>query len=384
MRRFGLLILGMLLLGLGGCGSGGAPSPRYLIAVSGTKIALNDANLFLSPYNWNLDATGTATTVQPGAYLTGGFQSANIRLDLDTSSLAVLRDRVGPMIRWQVDDATPQVYQLVAGDVQIPLNAAPLSAGPHTFKVWFLAADYGQDRWNLPAESLRITGVTLDEGGTTTVPALQPKRILFFGDSITEGVHTESASKDPVRDDNARHAYPTTCAAALNAEFGVVGFARQGWTVPAQEGSNVPSFVNAWKLQFAGTPRLFTPAPDYVVVMEGPNDFSFGVAPAQLQAAVQAWLADARAVLPSTRLCIAVPFGGFERAPLTQAVQAYKAAHPADTNVFLIDLGVGIQTGLTDFSGRSSKFSHDGLHPDAATSQRLGALLADAIQAAAP
>ena len=384
MRRFGLLTLGLVLVWCAGCGSGGALFPHYTTVVTGTRVALGDANLFLSPYNWAVDGTASAVTTQPGAYLTAGFQSANVRLDIDTSFLAALPDRSGPRIRWQVDSGPAQTYQLAAGDAQIPLNSSALSAGTHTFKVWLIASDYRQDRWKLPVESLRITGLTLDAGGSTVASTLLTKRVLFFGDSITEGVHTESAHGDPTRDDDATHAFAYPCAAALNAEFGVVGEPRQGWTIAAQEGSNVPAFPASWPLQFSGKSRTFSPSPDYVIVQQGVNDALAPADPAQVKAAVQSWLVAARAAMPTSRLCIVVPFGGFERDALTQGVQAYKSAHATDTKVFLIDLGVSVQAGLTDPSGQPSLRSHDGIHPDAATSQALGTQLGAAILAAAP
>ena len=261
MRRSGLLTLVLLLAWCGGCGSGDALSPHYTTAIAGTRIPLNDPNLFFSPYNWSLESTTAAVTTHPGAYVTGGFQSANVRLDIDTSALAALPSRAGPRLRWQVDSGQTQSYQLAVGDVQIPLNSGSLAAGSHTFKVWFVAADSAQDRWKLPVEALRITGMTLDAGGTTAAPTLLSKRVLFFGDSITEGVHTESAHGDPVIDNDATHAFTSTCAAALTAEFGVVGVPRQGWTIPGADGSNVPSFLTAWPSHYTDKLRTFTPNP---------------------------------------------------------------------------------------------------------------------------
>jgi lysophospholipase L1-like esterase len=384
MRRLSLPVLGLLLMWCAGCGSGDAPFPHYTTVVSGTRVALGDVNLFLSPYNWSVDGTASATTAQPGAYLAGSFQSPNVRLDIDTSFLAALPNHAGPRIRWQVDSETPHTYQLAAGDAQIPLNTNSLGAGAHTFKVWFVAADYAQDRWKLPVEALRITGLTLDAGGSTVAPTLLPGRILFFGDSITEGVHTESAHGDPTRDDDATHAFTYTCAAALNAEFGVVGEARQGWTIPGQEGSNVPVFATAWTNQYAEKARAFAPPPGYVIVVHGVNDALSPADPNQVKATVQNWIVAARAAMPTSRICIVVPFNGFEREPITQAVQAYRTAHTGDTRVFLIDLGVSVQKGLTDPSGAPSLRSHDGIHPDAATSAALGTQLAAAIQATTP
>jgi hypothetical protein len=197
-------------------------------------------------------------------------------------------------------------------------------------------------------------------------------------------VHTQSAGGSPEVDDDATHAFTYTCAAALGAEFGVVGIARQGWTIPGDGGSNVPIFATAWPYHSAGKPRGFSPAPDYVIVMHGTNDALSPADPTHVQATVQSWIAAARAAMPSSRLYVVVPFGGFERAPITQAVQAYKAANASDTKVFLIDLGVSVQTGLTNPSGQASAQSHDGIHPNAAVSAALGTQLAVAIQAAAP
>ena len=385
MRRFGLLIGCLLLVWCAGCGgTGDALSPHYTTVVTGTRVALGDPNLFLSPYNWSLNGTAAATTAQPGAYLTAGFQSANVRLDIDTSFLAALPNRGGPRIRWQVDSGPTQTYRLAAGDAQIPLNSNTLAAGNHTCKVWFVAADYRQDRWKVPVEALRITGLTLDAGGSSVAPTLLANSVLFFGDSITEGVRTESAHGDPVQDDDATHAFPYTCAAALNAEFGVVGVARQGWTIPGQDGSNVPAFPATWPFHFAGKPRAFSPGPNYAIVMHGVNDAISPADPNQVKAAVQTWIGAARTAMQTSRICVVVPFSGFEREAITQAVQAYKTAHTSETKVFLIDLGAAAQSGLTDPSGQPSPHSHDGIHPDAATSQALGTQLAAAIQAAAP
>ncbi|MCW3053224.1 MAG: lysophospholipase L1-like esterase [Chthonomonadales bacterium] len=381
-RRFSVLIWCFVLVWGGGCGAGDAAHKAPFVGQ--TRIALNDPNLFFSPYNWFLDGTQSAITTQPGAYLTVGFQSPHISLDIDTSALASLPSSAMPVLRWQIDKGPLQSYQFAAGTMEIPLNLAPLADGKHLCKVWFVAADYRQDRWIVPVEAVRITGLTLDAGGTTVAPTLQNKRILFFGDSITEGERTESALHGPTHDDDATHAFPYSCANALGAEFGVVGVSRQGWTIAGYDSSNVPTFPAAWSMQFADKRREFAPEPDYVVVVQGVNDQNAEAKVAQVQAAIQSWLEAARTAMPTSRLCLVVPFSGFEREAITQAVHAYKAAHLSDSRVFLIDLGASAQAGLSDPSGASSPRSHDGLHPDAATSQALGTQLAAAIQSVAP
>ncbi len=312
MRRSGMLALCGLLLWCAGCGTGDALFPHYTTVVTGTKVALDDPNLFLSPYNWTVNGTTSALTTQPGAYLSAGFHSTGVRLDIDTSSFSAVPNRAGPRIRWQVDSGPVQTYQLVAGDAQIPLTTDTLSTSSnHTCKVWVVSSDYTQDRWKLPVQAVKITGLTLPLGGTTIAPTLLAKRILFFGDSITEGVHTEAARNDPIHDSDATHAYTYPCAAALGAEFGVVGMARQGWTIAGQEVSNVPAFPASWQSYFQGKPRLFTPPPNYVIVMHGVNDFLAPADTTQVKTIVTNWIAAARAALPAARLCLVVPFNGF-------------------------------------------------------------------------
>ncbi len=383
MRRIGIVLL-FAMLCCAGCGTGDAPFPHYTTAVTGPRIALDDPNLFLSPYNWTVNGATSALSTQPGAYLSAAFHSSAVRLDIDTSSYMTASDKGGPRIRWQVDAGTLHTYQLVAGDVQIPLSTDALDpATDHTCKVWIVSSNFSQDRWKVPVQAVRITGLTLDAGGKSVAPTLLANRALFYGDSITEGVRTESARKDPIHDGDATHAYTYTCAAALGAEFGVVGMARQGWTIPGQEGSNVPPFSTAWQSYFAGKPRIFTPKPDYVIVMHGVNDALAPADTTQVRVTVQKWITEARSAMPAARICIVIPFNGFERESITQGVLAYQAANKTDTKVFLIDLGTFVQTGLTDPSGTPSQHSHDGIHPDAATSQALGVTLSTAILKAA-
>jgi lysophospholipase L1-like esterase len=287
------------------------------------------------------------------------------------------------LIRCQVDGNLAQDIRLKQQDIVIPLNSQSLASGPHSLSVWFIAANHHFDRWEIPSDVVRITGLVIDATGSTLPPTLRPARIVFFGDSITAGAVTESASSNALIADDATHAYTYACAAALNAELGVVAFPGQGWTVSLlADSSNVPPFPQTWNQAFAGQPRSFSPPPDHVVVMLGGNDFLSGVAnPVDVANAVTGWLLDVRAMLATSKMFVVVEFDGYERDAVTAGFNAYQTANP-DVNAFLIDLGPSAQVGIDSggFVPGGTSTSYDGVHPTVARAAVLGAALATAIQ----
>jgi lysophospholipase L1-like esterase len=223
-------------------------------------------------------------------------------------------------------------------------------------------------------------------GGTasTLPPALRAKRMVFFGDSITEGVATVSQSSNRLISDDATLSYAYACAARFDVEFGVVGFAGWGLTVSVASGANVPPFIDAWADQFDEQPRSLDPEPDYVVVMLGANDHLSGLPqPGHVRDAVAAWLPNARDAFVTSKIFIVVEFDGFDRGEVTDGFCAYQLAAGFDPGTYLIDLGQAAQYGIdSGFVTGTTPTSYDGLHPDAARSAILGGWLADAIRAA--
>src|SRR5579884_86726 len=348
------------------------------VVYTSPNIHTDDPNWFFSPYNWCRIDAQYAETTHTGAYCKLTFSGTNAGLALDLSPLAGVPVSSWPMIRWQIDQDPPQNHLLVPQDAHLPLNAAPLTAGQHTLTVWVVGNDLSQDRWVQPVEVARITGLFVD--GSSSASPLLPKRILFYGDSLSEGEFTEKLSSAWHDDNDSTHAYTYTCAAALNAEFGVVGFCGQGWVVSNASSSNhVPPLTATWNCQSNGVPRVFLPAPDYVVAMEGANDTFAGIAPDRVRDAVETWLGKARAALPASKIFLVVEFGGYDRDALTQAINAY-CAPTGDTNTYLIDLGPSADTGLGGHVSGGTAQSYDGVHPNAATSQALGTRLGQAIQ----
>ena len=116
----------------------------------------------------------------------------------------------------------------------------------HTLVVHILASVQQLDRWGFcprwrqngspavtpPLCSLRLEQVELPMGATAVMPALNRRRMIAFGCSITEGVCAgfEPSIKGGDLEVNAsKSAWAATTAECLGAEYSNVGFGRQGW-----------------------------------------------------------------------------------------------------------------------------------------------------------
>lgn len=135
----------------------------------------------------------------------------------------------------------------------------------HTLQLQIYNSLQGANRWSNPADggaALVVKGLALDSGAKVHRPILLPRRAIFFGDSITEGVNAECRNTpetvaehgggvagvpgdvpEPGGDLSANSATKTwgpTVAAAFGAEYSQIGFGSLGWVVPGAGG--VPAF----------------------------------------------------------------------------------------------------------------------------------------------
>jgi hypothetical protein len=98
--------------------------------------------------------------------------------------------------------------------------------------------------------------------------------MLLYGDSNCEG-YEAAAPGVSVANQDASLSHAILEALGLQCEIGIVAFAGQGYSV-AVANANVPALSSSWDLYFAGQTRLvsslFSPAPDYIVCVEGQND----------------------------------------------------------------------------------------------------------------
>lgn len=280
-----------------------------------------------------------------------------------------------PKVRWSLDNAPLETRLLRRGQEELDV-ADQRGPGPHMLVFFLASSDAYVDRWRTPVQSLKIMAIELEENGALLPPsgaaALEPRRVLFFGDSITEGMWVLGDSKDPhnaVPYDDATQAWPALLAAALEAEYGTCGFGGQSWNRPT---GNVPPLPDSWSFFFQGRSRLIegrlTPPPDYVFVNLGANDT------ADVTAAAGRWLSAIRSALsPATPVFVIIPFGQQRAEDLKAAVRK-----SGDPFVVILDLGPQWALGLNRY-GTPSRASFDGLHPDATASGKFAAALARAV-----
>jgi len=250
----------------------------------------------------------------------------------------------------------------------------------HTVQLWLLNSVQEDDRWQVPLNKLCITSLVVDDGAKTVPSILRSKRLMFFWDSIGEGVRTLGVSSGgDLTDNDCTVTWANSLAAALDAELNAVAFGGQGYV---SWGTAVPlitpgnATLTAWNQFYANHTRLdakgrLTPNPDYVLCGHGTND---GWALDQeITALAFQWMVDFRASSPDTVIFLAVPFGGFFRDAITMAYKEYEAT--GDWMIGLLDLGASGGEGVSSF-GTANAQSGDGLHPLAIRSEQLGAMMA--------
>lgn len=355
-------------------------------------VAVNDANLFLSPYTWLVSGGASAQTNCFGAYLKLWFQAgAGVTLNVDTSPLAGAAASAYPTLAWSLDGAAFALAQLTSGQTSLSLET--VSAGSHALFLYVKDNSGNVDEWAFsaaPYAAVKITGLVL--GGGATQPLVQAaqarsKRLLVYGDSITCGYNTGGAGSN-----DAFLTYAFRLAEALGAEVGVVAFGGTGWQWA--NGQNVPPLYtsgndaqSSWNKYWAGQSRLsgglLTPTPDYVVLLHGTNDGTNGVSDSAVTTQATAFLPALRAVTgASCKIALCIPPGRFKKSALA-------AATLPDARVKLIDLGEEQATGLTNApagdgtaAGAAGWKASDGLHPLAVAHAQIGARLAQAIASA--
>ena len=338
----------------------------------------SSSNLKFSPYNWRIN-NNIAITNNPGAYLNSSFAGTNLKLVVDTSSLVSSGVPAGyyPKIRWSIDDNSWQSATLNSSNNTIILGAG-LTNTEHKLKLYFLGIDYTLNRWSSETGALKI--VRLDSSATSSlVPSLKPKKLIIYGDSITEGLAIEGSKLS-----NSMASYAALVGEGFNAEYGQIGFGGQGWTV-AGTGS-VPKFTETWNNYSSSTSRLIagklSPVPDYLIVLHGTND-ALAAPPAtdgDVTKAVSNWLTAARVAAGNEcEIFVVSPFGLFKNSAISLGVSNYLSLS-GDSKTSFVGLGVSASTGLTSFALGLNAFSTDGIHPNIFNSVRLAPIIISEIR----
>jgi lysophospholipase L1-like esterase len=346
------------------------PSPVSYVATPVGTVGVGDANLLWSPGSWDDISIGTygVTTRSMQSATSGAYMKfrvlastdVSILIDSSISSSIALANK--PKIAYSIDGGA-ETRVAINGQSSIAILTGAASAD-RSFVVWMVTTQFdGTIRYSDTAgvsytNGLRIQGVSHNPSGTiTTHPANLTSKMLFYGDSITEGQRTVSISlEDPLL------ACVRAVATHMDAEYGQLGYGSQGWTTPGSAGNDV---LVTWDKYSTDRQRTVT-GYDYVFTMHGTNDGYNLVPDATIAVEVTAWLTAARAGFGSTvHIFVIIPPGAYAVTGITNGFNAYVSSFPADTRVHLLNLNPQVPASYFNDTGLSA-YSFDGIHPSAA------------------
>ena len=248
-------------------------------------------------------------------------------------------------------------YSIDGADMTRQLVTSPtlptVSLDEHIIRVVVDGVTEAENKW-IGEKGFAFKDITVDSTGTVTGVLPKNKKIMFFGDSITEGIRVLNMNADS-DGNSATGAFPYIASTNLNAISYRVGFGGAGVTKGGNGG--VPSLINFIDNM---TKNKLAPyyEPDIIVVNIGTNDFDAAtdVFKSQYTAVINRLLIK----YSGTPLFIMVPFNGTRKSEITDITNNKKGVYMVDTT------GWDISTT-------------DGLHPDAAGSIKAGTKLSDYI-----
>ena len=248
-------------------------------------------------------------------------------------------------------------YSIDGADMTRQLVTSPtlptVSLDEHIIRVVVDGVTEAENKW-IGEKGFAFKDITVDSTGTVTGVLPKNKKIMFFGDSITEGIRVLNMNADS-DGNSATGAFPYIASTNLNAISYRVGFGGAGVTKGGNGG--VPSLINFIDNM---TKNKLAPyyEPDIIVVNIGTNDFDADtdVFKSQYTAVINRLLIK----YSGTPLFIMVPFNGTRKSEITDITNNKKGVYMVDTT------GWDISTT-------------DGLHPDVAGSIKAGTKLSDYI-----
>lgn len=347
-------------------------------------LKVDSAAFAFSPGNWVGDAGRAGhlyrQTWNPGAY---------VRIAWDTATAAV-----SPVLLLDTsmypDNAHPPQLACNLDGVWIPdLPCRPevlipglQGAGRHELTVYLKKSEQ-HDRWGTPGTSgtnvLRLQGVRVDADSKPADPKPSAKWALIVGDSITEGVGAYELE-----------GYSHLLGQAFRALGYEYGISACGWSGWLHRGDNPPGDVPGYYALTGstnGTGGQYSDAesrwnkidashslldsrghlsahglpgqePSVILINYGTNDAIHPTNASDVQASMAQALRALRNATPAAQIFILIPFGQYKAAELKQAVANYRAEHPADRRISLIDLGPEVAHAL------AANGYWGGLHPN--------------------
>jgi lysophospholipase L1-like esterase len=271
-----------------------------------------------------------AVTVNSGSRLTFRFTGESVHVLFDVSTTTV-----PAQIHVSVDGGPKRLYAVDRSDIEIRATGR----GPHTVRLSVKDVFSRVNRWTPPLETgVVLTGI---RGRLLPQHVDDGRRLVFYGDSITQGVMALcEANTSDCADGTA--AYPTLVADALRASLTQVGFGRQGVIQTGNGG--VPAASDAYGWNHAGSRAEPDRRADVIVVNQGTNDTAWG--PDEFRAAYRAYLVKLRAAAPHARILALRPFSGAHAEDIAAVV-----AELSDARTEFVDTTDWLSPADGDFNG---------------------------------
>lgn len=262
-----------------------------------------------SPYNWYTDpTTGARAACASGAYRRGLFTGTSLTVTFDLTQLQAFGSTDYPYFAISVDNGpflSGKVPTSGSSSVVVTVVSG-LVTGIHSYVImqeyWPGAGRYTNNGFS----AIRILAITPSGGVVSRPAAIQPKKMLIYGDSLFEGWNANAIWPAGTPPGSASASCTQTLAHDLSCELGVVANEGQGWLNPV----DMPGLETAYPNYISGISRLvsgkFSPLPDYIIVEMGTNDSTF--TDAAVRAAVTTTITSLRAAAPGAKIVILLPF----------------------------------------------------------------------------
>lgn len=248
-----------------------------------------------------------------------------------------------PYFAYSIDGNTPIRQEITENTITLP------DGEYHTVRIY--ADAISGEKWT-NEEGIAIKNISAQNGN---ILGIKPsgKLILFYGDSITEGINALAVGNTP-SGNSAVNAYPFFCTEKLSAVPYYVGYAASGL---AQNGS-FRRFVKTIENYSSSIPADLTVIPDVIVINHGTNDSAEGSQ--KFASALKTAIEKIRSHYPDTPIVYLVPFGQSQQLAITTVMEEVENGYVVQT------LGWGVT------------FSDWG-HPNTAGAKNAGEKLADAL-----
>ena len=299
-------------------------------------------------YDKTVNGVECKATISQGAemfFMVEGTKNVSLRLH-STAQKA-------PVIAVSVDGRAPvRMTTALTGDMTVAQN---LSADKHYIRIIVDGFyEYQANKWST-GDGFAIEKVVVDDGGKVT--GLEPENpvILYYGDSITEGVNVLGTGSTP-DSNSAVYEFPFVTSHLLGAVSYTNGFGASGVTKGGSGG--VPKCLTTIDSILENTSIDSCKNPYAIVVNHGHNDGS---------ATSETFITEYKAVLsrlrekyPDTPIFAVVPYFQIHSANIKTAVEQM-----GDDRIFYIS------TNGWEYT------TSDGVHPDRNGAEKLGTRLAE-------